>query len=475
MRKSLLACVMLIGVGLLVSCQGVPPGVKPPESGEQPPKIEEPKQPEQPPSVKVEQPKESQETIGQIGALSVTRLEVFPTNRIVLRQGTVAFNVYLHNPGTSEVTEDIALVLEGERLGSQKARLAPGETKHLHFQVQGFASSGPKTIELAGQKINITVIEPQPSRGGVIPEDAKVVSAPEGLAEPGVPGGKIVISTISGPKTLNPVVAQETSSTDITGLMHASLIETRWDDYTPAPGLAVAWEISDDKRELTLHLRRGVRWSDGTCCFTADDVLFTANDLHLNPEVNSAFRDLLYVEGKPLQFVKIDDYTVKVIMPKPFRPIFWSLTFDILPKYKLADKVAKLNPAPRDTLRASRKSSKTTARAYRASPPRSSRSSIAGSPRWAMPSTPKSSKESERTSTLSRRPCKPCRWPSPTSKRSSSRRSSARSMTLRRCSNKPKRASGLGSRPSSSIIRGAWGRPPASSWAWGPIASYATM
>jgi ABC-type transport system substrate-binding protein len=344
MRKSLLACVMLIGVGLLVSCQGVPPGVKPPESGEQPPKIEEPKQPEQPPSVKVEQPKESQETIGQIGALSVTRLEVFPTNRIVLRQGTVAFNVYLHNPGTSEVTEDIALVLEGERLGSQKARLAPGETKHLHFQVQGFASSGPKTIELAGQKIKITVIEPQPSRGGVIPEDAKVVSAPEGLAEPGVPGGKIVISTISGPKTLNPVVAQETSSTDITGLMHASLIETRWEDYTPAPGLAVAWEISDDKRELTLHLRRGVRWSDGTCCFTADDVLFTANDLHLNPEVNSAFRDLLYVEGKPLQFVKIDDYTVKVIMPKPFRPIFWSLTFDILPKYKLADKVAKLNP-----------------------------------------------------------------------------------------------------------------------------------
>jgi hypothetical protein len=52
MRKSLLECVMLIGVGLLVSCQGVPPGVKPPESGEQPPKIEEPKQPEQPPSVK---------------------------------------------------------------------------------------------------------------------------------------------------------------------------------------------------------------------------------------------------------------------------------------------------------------------------------------------------------------------------------------------------------------------------------------
>ncbi|MCL6643142.1 MAG: ABC transporter substrate-binding protein, partial [Candidatus Bipolaricaulota bacterium] len=334
-------CVM---VGVLVGlsgCQGVPPGVKPPETGQQqPPKIEEPKQPEYPQP----KPEESQTVLGQVGALSVTRLEVYPSNRLVPRDGTVAFNIYLHNPGTSEATEEIALILEGERLGSQKAQLKPGETKHLHFQIRGFADSGTKAVELGGQKVQVTVIEPQAAGDGVIPTDAKVVSAPEGLAEPGTPGGKIVIGTISGPKTLNPVVAQETSSTDITGLMHAALIETRWEDYTPAPGLAVAWEISDDRKELTLHLRRGVRWSDGTCCFTADDVLFTYNDLHLNPEVNSAGRDLLYVEGKPLQFVKIDDYTVKVIMPKPFRPIFWSLTFDILPKYKLADKVAKLNP-----------------------------------------------------------------------------------------------------------------------------------
>lgn len=173
---------------------------------------------------------------------------------------------------------------------------------------------------------------------------AKVISLSEGLSEPGQPGGRLVMGTISGPKTLNPIVAQETSSTEVTGLMHASLIETHWEDYTPSPGLAVAWEISDDRKEITLHLRRGVRWSDGRCCFNADDVLFTVNDLHYNPDVNSSFRDLLYIEGKPLEFVKIDDETVKVIMPEPFRPVFWSLGFDILPKHKLADKVARLNP-----------------------------------------------------------------------------------------------------------------------------------
>ena len=344
MRTSTLVFAVCIGIGLIVGlngCQGVPPGVKTPETGQsQPPKVEEPKQPEQ----SQPKPKEPKEVLGQIGALSVVRLEVYPSNRVVTKDGTVALNVYLSNPGTSEAGEDVTLVLDGQTLGTQRAQVGPGQMGHLHFQIRGFSGPGKKEIELAGQKIEITVIEPQPSRGGVIPTDAKVVSAAEGLHEPGVPGGKIVIGTISGPKTLNPVVAQETSSTDITGLMHASLIETRWQDYTPAPGLAVAWEISDDRTEIILHLRRGVRWSDGTCCFTADDVLFTYNDLHLNPDVNSNGRDLLYIEGKPLQFVKIDDETVKVIMPKPFRPIFWSLTFDILPKFKLADKVAKLNP-----------------------------------------------------------------------------------------------------------------------------------
>jgi ABC-type transport system substrate-binding protein len=332
---------MVVGIGFVLGgCQGVPPGVKPPDQQQQQPRIEEPKQSEQP-QPKPEEPKEA---LGQIGALSVMRVEVYPSNRTVTKDGTVAFNVYLHNPGANEVSEEIALVLDGERLGTQRAQVGPSETRHLHFQIRGFATAGTKTVGLAGQSVEITVIEPQPSRGGVIPTDAKVVSVPEGLSEPGISGGKIVVGSISGPKTLNPIVAQETSSTDVTGRMHAGLIETRWEDYTPSPSLAVGWEISDDRTEIILHVRRGVRWSDGTCCLNADDVLFTFNDLHLNPEVNSAGRDLLHVEGKPLEFVKIDDETVKVIMPKPFRPILNSLGFEILPKYKLADRVAKLNP-----------------------------------------------------------------------------------------------------------------------------------
>src|SRR5690606_39899896 len=47
-----------------------------------------------------------------------------------------------------------------------------------------------------------------------------------------------------------------------------------------------SWEWSEDGRSLTMHLMRGVRWSDGHP-FTADDVLFTFNHFIMDPNVPS--------------------------------------------------------------------------------------------------------------------------------------------------------------------------------------------
>ncbi len=341
---------VLLVAGLLFSlssCQGTL--TRPVPSSQQPQESEKKeKEPDQQAAEakekEIEKAKEQEKELGRAGDLQVKNIEIFPSNLTVVKTGTLAVNIYLHNPQDEMVSEEVQLLLDGAFVSRQTATVPAKATVHLHFQLADFDRTGEYVATVAGRELRFTVIAPQAARGGELSPDLQVVSKPEGLSEPGVPGGKIVVATISGPKTLNPIVAQETSSTDVTGLMHKGLIETRWQDYTPAPGLAVAWEISDDRKEILLHLRRGVRWSDGHCCFNADDVLFTFNDLHFNPEVNSAGRDLLYVEGKPLQFVKIDDDTVKVIMPKPFRPILNSLGFGIMPKHKLADKVAKLNP-----------------------------------------------------------------------------------------------------------------------------------
>ena len=47
---------------------------------------------------------------------------------------------------------------------------------------------------------------------------------------------------------------------------------TQWDPETlePMPGVAESWEISDDQRTYTFHLRDEARWSDGSPV-TADD------------------------------------------------------------------------------------------------------------------------------------------------------------------------------------------------------------
>jgi len=56
----------------------------------------------------------------------------------------------------------------------------------------------------------------------------------------------------------------------------------RWDpQYTRVvPNVARAFEVSEDARVFTFHLREGMRWSDGAP-FTADDVVFNMNDIVL--------------------------------------------------------------------------------------------------------------------------------------------------------------------------------------------------
>lgn len=96
------------------------------------------------------------------------------------------------------------------------------------------------------------------------------------------------------------------------------------------PHLAKGYEVSDDQREFTFHLRRGVRWSDGYP-FTADDILYwwdweeNCKDIQSNPS-----RDLL-IQNHPPRVVKIDDYTVRFIFPEPFSafPLFVAANLDM--------------------------------------------------------------------------------------------------------------------------------------------------
>ena len=137
--------------------------------------------------------------------------------------------------------------------------------------------------------------------------------------EPGQPGGRFVIAASASPRTFNPVVAFDSASDAVVRLLFAPLVMLDWATQQPGPGLAESWSVAPDQKTWTFNLRRGVRWSDGEP-LTADDVVFTWNDIMYNPNFNQITYDLFRIGGQNFAVTKVDDFTVRVVTPEVFAP-----------------------------------------------------------------------------------------------------------------------------------------------------------
>lgn len=144
-------------------------------------------------------------------------------------------------------------------------------------------------------------------------------------------GGELVISTIGeGPKTFNPCNTKDATSSSMAGLMYDGLLTTNPRSGKVVPLLAKSFEI--DENDYTIHLRHGVKWSDGKP-ITADDVMYTFEEIVFKGFGNPSTMDAMMVDGKLPELVKIDDYTVKFTTPRPFAPFLRQLTYPIVPKH----------------------------------------------------------------------------------------------------------------------------------------------
>ncbi len=153
-------------------------------------------------------------------------------------------------------------------------------------------------------------------------------------------GGRLVLAVTSGPRSFNHILAKETSTTAITSLIFEGLTRTDGVTQEVEPNLAKAWEVSDDGKTWTFHLREDVEWSDGEP-FTASDVVFTFDQLIYNPEISTSSRDIFTVEGKTIEVNKIDTFTVEFNLPIKFAPFLRMMTQSILPKHCLKDVVKR--------------------------------------------------------------------------------------------------------------------------------------
>ena len=139
------------------------------------------------------------------------------------------------------------------------------------------------------------------------------------------------LATASNPARLNPIIATDSSSAEITGFLFNGLVKYDKDGDRIIGDLAESYTF-EDNRTLIFRLRRNVLWHDGVP-FTAKDVVFTydiINDPSVVSPYTSTFRTVESLTAP-------DDYTVRVVFKHPYFKALETWMMGIIPYHLLKD------------------------------------------------------------------------------------------------------------------------------------------
>ncbi|TDO93896.1 peptide/nickel transport system substrate-binding protein [Halanaerobium saccharolyticum] len=169
-----------------------------------------------------------------------------------------------------------------------------------------------------------------------VPEDLQVI---EPVEEVGQYGGKVV-STAIGPST-------ESDGT----VMRPWMFQLDKSMANAVPDIAKSFELTNEAKTLTIHLREGLKWSDGHP-FTTEDIIFWWEDVAMHEEVNHWTQWNWKMDGVAPEFTAVDDYTLKIEFPRSNPTIvdttltWWrsQQSFFFSPKHYLKQFHADYNP-----------------------------------------------------------------------------------------------------------------------------------
>ena len=148
-------------------------------------------------------------------------------------------------------------------------------------------------------------------------------------------GGTLVAAIRQDPRSFNRLITTDATSDLLGMLLHAPLLRIDRETDEVEPWLAEVAHTSPDGRTITLKLRSGVTFSDGTPLSSAD-VLFTL-DAVFDQDVGSPLADALTVGGERVRATAPDASTVELTYPAGFGPALRALDgLPILPRHKLA-------------------------------------------------------------------------------------------------------------------------------------------
>ncbi len=124
-------------------------------------------------------------------------------------------------------------------------------------------------------------------------------------------------------------------------------------ETTVYPNLAEKVEMKDDGKTFVFHLRKGIKWSDGSP-LTADDVIFWYEDILLNKDLTPIVPAWLTMGGKTVEVRKIDDFVVSFSFVEPHATFLQNLAYQSIwnevvfaPKHYLKQFHPKYTPKDR--------------------------------------------------------------------------------------------------------------------------------
>jgi peptide/nickel transport system substrate-binding protein len=124
-------------------------------------------------------------------------------------------------------------------------------------------------------------------------------------------GGQLIYADSADPKSLDPAFITNRTGARVLQMLYDPLIDLD-ENSNLVPALAESWDFSSDAMTLTLHLRGGVKFHDGTT-FDAQSVK-AHFDRHLDPATNSLRTgELVGVDGVDV----VDPVTVRIRLKQP--------------------------------------------------------------------------------------------------------------------------------------------------------------
>ncbi|WP_088188820.1 ABC transporter substrate-binding protein [Desulfosporosinus sp. FKA] len=125
------------------------------------------------------------------------------------------------------------------------------------------------------------------------------------------------------PRGLDPALVDDGESAKVMSNIYEGLLKYDKDSTKVQPCLATSWDISPDGLSYTFHLRKGVKFQDGTD-FNADAV--KANiDRQLPPKVTQDMAYASFVFGSVKDVQVVDPNTVKINLKSPSTPFLKNL------------------------------------------------------------------------------------------------------------------------------------------------------